>query len=85
MTNKLTHRQWMCSGEGKILHFRMDPDDNRTEVEVTLTPKQMHALRSVVAAHEAGEVNPNHWPSDRRKALRQAVEAMNEAEDSYGQ
>ncbi len=66
-------------------HFRMDPDDNRTEVEVTLTPKQIHALRSVVAAHEAGEINANHWPPSRRKALHQAIAAMNEAEDSFGQ
>jgi hypothetical protein len=65
--------------------YILDPDDNKTQVEVVLTPQQIHALRSVVAAHEAGEINPNHWPPSRRKALKKAIIAMNEAEESYGQ
>lgn len=68
-----------------MAHFRMNPDDNLTQVEVYLTPKQIHALRSVVCAYEAGEIDKNLWPPSRRNALKQAIVAMNKAEDSYGQ
>ena len=63
-------------------HFALDPDDNRTALEVYLTPLQTRLLRSLVASFEAGEIDSRMWPRSHRKALKNAVVAMNEAEDA---